>query len=141
MTTTATCTAFTMPEKFRKTGACPHCGAPIYADASITEGENGEVLTVLPMPFYTCMCRLNLQPAVQPFILPVIPPQPQPAPLTPTWRPGDTGNPFPTTWQGENINVADDGHKTLCRTGIDWDRLCGSGGITQKLDPNIVCVL
>ena len=127
VTTTGT-VAFATPKKYHKIGECPHCGAPICADASITKGKDGEVFTVLPQPHYTCACRFSLQPHVVP--MPIAPIQP--------WTPAPTypgGDPLPwpgTTWivNKPSVNQCNNELPKGPQCDFDWKRFCGSGGVT-----------
>ena len=138
MITVNTNTVPALPAEYKQTGDCPHCGAPIYADAACFDGDK---VIGLPMPYFTCWCRINLQPQIIPQPYPVPMPQ-EPQKLIPTWQPfiTPTTAPFvPTdpyrgnTWD-KGDNVFDDGHRTICG-GIDWSQWCGFGSVTQ--DPNL----
>lgn len=108
----------TKTQEFRQTSSCPKCGAPIYVDANLTKGKNGEVLTVLPTPHYTCACRITGVTYVQPL---------------------DKGNAWDGLWppRGENINVLDDGHRTFCQSDL-YKSFFGSGGVSQDPDRHYV---
>lgn len=116
-----------MPSSYVKDGTCPHCGAGIYIDGDTRTNDDGS-LKELPVQYFTCVCRFNLLPPA-PQIIYVPAPPITPQPCTPTWRPQ------PNT-TGDCPNVFDDGHKIICRTPFE----IGSGSISQKPDPNIICI-
>jgi hypothetical protein len=134
MTTTSTNTA--SPAKYRKNGACPHCGAPIYADASLMKGKNDDTIAALPLPYYTCGCRFNLQ--VQPTVYP-IPIPTQPDPQMPFWKPQPfqpNTVPWPTSDPHWTICLRPKPSETQCKApnfvpappDFDWRPFTGSGG-------------
>lgn len=130
------------PRAYKCTGSCPHCGAPLYVDADIPE-QDGH-LTALPNIYYTCGCRYNLTPQIVPLPTYQIPYSTPPlTPYTPFWwQPVATGTttapPLTSTWRGDNINILDDGHKTICGENSFWDRFCGTVMATQDLKFNVI---
>ena len=118
--------------EYRKTGACPQCGAPIYADASLTTGKNGEVLTVLPQPYYTCTCRFNQQPALPSPVGPWAPWAPCPSDVPYPWptlicKPSETHCNLP---KPPTINIIPTGPSDDI---VGWmKQFCGSGSVTGQ---------
>lgn len=127
------------PVEYRELSKCPHCGAPIYADARCFKGK--KVIT-LPTSYFTCTCRFNQMPYAQPFV---------PAPVQPPWYPPvfPPVNPSPT-WivtlpQPNTVNPQKTGYSvppttTAVPNGPSWDwtkTFCQSGGISAKPNKNI----
>jgi hypothetical protein len=136
VTTTANLT--TPPRAYVEAGCCPQCGANIYHDADLPRDSIG-LPTQLPQPYYTCSCRFNVPQAPVVYTYPILPMDP--APLTPTWHPQD---PFPgrtvTCTPPVPITTAIPNESIPIGPGIDWKRFTGTGSISSKPDPHIICI-
>jgi hypothetical protein len=144
MTTNGTVSNYlqVMPKEYKQQGGCPTCGAPIYVDAACFKGKK---LVALPFPYFTCQCRLNLQPQIVQVPYPVYPnpTMPLPSPWTEpqiTW----TVRPFVATPTTTNIPIPTTPTvfpTTAQPNTLDWKRFTQSGGVSQHPDlKNIICI-
>ena len=118
------------PEKLHHSGDCPKCGAPIYIDAKLV--KKGKVHG-LPTPYFTCNCRFQVQPAIQPYV-----------PSVPTWpvQPQEPWcDPQRITWTvGAPIvpNTTVTPTSTTIPTGPKLDMK--GGGLMQHRSPRTICI-